>query len=315
MHLRRLGGFKGSVGKVMSSFKMPLCMSSSHRCKKSISVQGFATSVSKRQARNFCSSADVPNLLKTEVIDNVAVVTMLSPEGNFPWGTRIFEHRINPLLVQQVNKALDAAEEAGAQAVVVAGEGRFFCNGMDLQYISANVHESTEHQTNTEILLSRILTLGVPTIAAVNGHFTAAGAMFGLAFDMRVMPSDGKGLFFVPGIDIGLVYSEGMTELMKAKMPQPLWNDVICMAKRYESADLLKYGVVNAAPPSIELVPKALEIAKELRSKGKDAKTRETMHGIKKNLYKAAIDALGKKVEDMGFATGTFDSTGRAAKS
>merc|ERR1712039_155861 len=214
----------------------------------------------------------------------------------------------------QVNEALDAAEEAGVQALVVTGEGRFFSNGMDLQYIAANVEQSTQIQTDAELLLARLLGLGIPTIGAINGHFTAAGAMFGLTFDVRVMPSDGKGLFFVPGIDIGLVYSEGMTELMKAKMPQPLWNDCLCFGKRYTCKELHEYGVVNAAPPTAELMPKAMEMARELTNKGKDAKQRETMKGIKRNLYKSAFEVLGKKVDDMGFATGTFSATGRAAK-
>merc|ERR1719359_2371103 len=152
-----------------------------------------------------------------------------------------------------MNAALDSAERAEAQALVVTGEGRFFCNGMDLQYIRANANESTLIQTEAELVLSRVLTLGIPTVAALNGHWTAAGAMLGLAFDKRVMAEGGKGLFFVPGIDIGLVYSAGMTELMKAKMPQPLWNDALCMAKRYQCAELLQHGVVNAAPPTQEL--------------------------------------------------------------
>jgi len=257
-----------------------------------------------------------PQLLKTEIVnDGVAVVTMLGPEGQFPWGTRIFEHRINSLILQQMNSALDDAQKAEVKALVVIGEGRFFCNGMDLQYIRANVHESTQIQTDAELVMSRLLTLGIPTFAAINGHWTAAGAMLGLAFDRRVMPSDGKGLFFVPGIDIGLVYSAGMTELMKAKMPQSMWNDVMCFAKRYSCNELLAQGVVNAAVPASELRAKAIEMATESTSKGKDAKTRETMHGIKKNLYKDAVATLGLAVEDMGFATGTFDATGRAAKS
>jgi len=256
----------------------------------------------------------VPDLLRTEIINGVAVVTMLGPDGQFPWGTRIFEHRLNKALLQQVNEALDAAESAEAQALVVAGEGRFFCNGMDLQYIRANVHESTQIQTEAEKVLSRILTLGIPTVAALNGHWTAAGAMLGLAFDKRVMAEGGKGLFFVPGIDIGLVYSAGMTELMKAKMPSPMWNHVMCFARRYKCEELLKAGVVDAAPPASELLSKAIEMATEMKDKGKDAKTRETMHGIKKNLYKDAVLTLGQQVEDMGFASGTFDATGRAAK-
>jgi len=265
-------------------------------------------------ARGFATAGDDIELLNTEIVDGVALVRMLAPEGQFSWGTRIFEHRINPLLMKQVNAALDTAEREGAQALVVAGEGRFFCNGMDLQYISANVNESTAIQTDAEKLLSRILTMGIPTVAALNGHFTAAGAMLGLSFDKRVMPLDSKGLFFVPGIDIGLVYSAGMTELMKAKMPQPLWNDVLCMAKRYQSKELMQHGVVDATPPASELISTAMEMATALKSKGKDEKTRETMRGIKRNLYKEAVASLGQEVEDMGFASGTFDATGRAKK-
>jgi enoyl-CoA hydratase/carnithine racemase len=239
---------------------------------------------------------------------------MLGPEGNFPWGTRIWEHRLNKALLQQINAALDAAEKAEVQALVVTGEGRFFCNGMDLQYIRANVQESTQIQSEAERILSRILTLGIPTVAALNGHWTAAGAMLGLAFDKRVMAAEGKGLFFVPGIDIGLVYFKGMTELMKAKMPTAMWNHVMCFARRYQCQELLQAGIVDAAPPASELVSEAVKLATELKSKGKDAKTRETMHGIKLNLYKDAVASLGTDVEDMGFATGTFSTTGRAAK-
>ncbi|CAE7178496.1 fadJ [Symbiodinium pilosum] len=185
---------------------------------------------------------------------------------------------------------------------------------MDLQYITANVSESTRIQADAEKLMSRILTLGMPTIAAINGHITAGGAMLGLAFDKRLMPAASPGLFFVPGIDIGLVYSAGMTELMKAKLPLAMWNDTLCMAKRYQSEELKAKGVVEDTPPASELYPAAMDLAKSLRSKGKDPKTRETMHGIKRNLYKDVIAVLGQNVQDMGFAEGTFDATGRAQK-
>ena len=39
------------------------------------------------------------------------------------------------------------------------------------------------------------------------------------------------------------------------------------------------------------------------------------MRGIKANLYKDAGAALGQEVQDMGFASGTFDATGRPKKS
>mmetsp|Transcript_48565 Transcript_48565/g.75617 ORF Transcript_48565/g.75617 Transcript_48565/m.75617 type:complete len:334 (+) Transcript_48565:77-1078(+) len=260
------------------------------------------------------SSSGVGPLLKTEMVDGVAVVTMLG-EGTFPWGTRVLEHRINPSIVAEINKALDEAERNEANSLMLIGEGRFFSNGFDLQFITANINQSTNIQKETERLLARILGFGMPTVAAINGHAAAAGAMLALAFDKRVMAGGSAGQFFVPGIDIGLVYSQGMTELMKAKLPQRMWNDVFCMGERYKVAQLFQEGVVNLRAPSGEdLYTDALRLASDLKTKGKDAKTRDTMSRIKANLYKDALAALHMETVDMGFANGTFDSTGRAAK-
>jgi len=255
------------------------------------------------------------SLVSSTIQDGVAIVRLLGPEGSFPWGTRIFEHRLNPQLLQELNEALDAAERDGAQSLVVIGEGRFFSNGMDLQYISSHIGEAADLQRKAEETLARILTLGVPTVAALNGHLTAAGAMLALAFDVRVMARDSQGLFFVPGVDIGLIYSRGMTELLKAKLPQHMWNPAICFAQRYQCQELLLHGVVNIAPDTgDDLLDRAMDEARELRSKGKDEKQRATLHGIKRNLYREAAWSLGAHAEDMGFASGTWDASGRAAK-
>lgn len=254
------------------------------------------------------------SLLSTQMVDHVAVVRFLSPEGQFSWGTRVWEHRLNPSLIKQVHDALDQAEECGAQALLLAGEGRFFCNGMDLQYISANMSQAMAIQTDAEKLMRRVLTLGMPTVAALNGHTAAGGAMLALAFDKRLMTAESQSVFFIPGIDLGLAYSTGMTELMKAKMPLAMWNDVLCMGKRFQSEELLKHGVVEARPPAADLFDSAMELATSLKSKGKDEKTRDTLHKIKGNLYKDAAATLGFQVQDMGYATATFSATGRPQK-
>ncbi|CAK9002719.1 unnamed protein product [Durusdinium trenchii] len=201
---------------------------------------------------------------------------------------------------------------------------------MDLQYISANMSQAMAIQTDAEKLMRRVLTLGMPTVAALNGHTAAGGAMLALAFDKRLMTAESQstreaglklclkfppvGVFFIPGIDLGLVYSTGMTELMKAKMPLAMWNDVLCMGKRFQSEELLKHGVVEARPPAADLFDSAMELATSLKSKGKDEKTRDTLHKIKGNLYKDAAATLGFQVQDMGYATATFSATGRPQK-
>ena len=58
-------------------------------------------------------------------------------------------------------------------------------------------------------------------------------------------------------------------------MPLGMWNDVLCMGKRYKAEELATHGVVQALPPQ-QLFQGAMEVAKSLKAKGKDEKTRET---------------------------------------
>ena len=59
----------------------------------------------------------------------------------------------------------------------------------DLKWIEANPGKPTQDlQVAAERLMARILTFPLPTVAAINGHFTAAGAMLGLRFEMPPSP-------------------------------------------------------------------------------------------------------------------------------
>ncbi|GBG31613.1 Enoyl-CoA hydratase, mitochondrial [Hondaea fermentalgiana] len=264
--------------------------------------------------------SEVRVIVSTEVQGDgsVAVVKLLGGDAKetFPWGTRVCEHRVNPHLIESIDAALDAAlADENVCAVVVTGEGKFFSNGMDLKWIDANPAEADELQRNTEALLARILTFPLPTIAAINGHFCAAGAMLGLAFDYRIMNVE-KGLFFVPAIDIGLVYSPGMTELMKAKTPVHMHNDMIVYAKRYGATDLVRENVVVEAVKLVEVVSVSLQFARELVAKGrfKGPKYRETMESIKRRTYTTAYKALTdeESFQGLGFEDGTWDESGKS---
>ena len=96
-----------------------------------------------------------------------------------------------------------------------------------------------------------------------------------------------RGWFFVPGIDLGLVYSPGMTALMQAKTPTPMHLPMIGFAQRYGGNDLAALGVAhraaNGGPSGV--LSEALALAQSLRAKGRDAQYRRTLGAIKRRLY------------------------------
>merc|ERR1719487_664664 len=116
--------------------------------------------------------------------------------------------------------------------------------------------------------MTRLLTFPLPTIAAIRGHFCAAGGMMGLCFDYRTMSTD-RGVFFIPGVDLGVVYGPGVGELTKAKMDMHLQREVILFNnKRWTASELADHGFVDIAAPADELMGKALELATSLKPKG-----------------------------------------------
>jgi enoyl-CoA hydratase/carnithine racemase len=239
--------------------------------------------------------------------DGICVIT-LGGEGKQEWGTPLQEHRMTSNFLARIQGILDEIEDnVLAKAVIFIGEGKFFCNGVDLAWIDAAHGVSREAGSNdltsgntgqhpvwkdSERFLSRILTFPLPTCAALNGHWVALGCMWGLACDYRVMRSD-RGIMFVPGVDIGAVYSPGMTELMRSKVPHRVVRDMMTFARRFSGPELLSEGVLEAACPLDELLAAAKKTVEPWLGKGRKGNGGlSTMGGIKRVLYKEAVELL-----------------------
>lgn len=255
------------------------------------------------RGRNSCvarleSSSNCDLALHYTTENGVATISLgdQASEDVLPWGTKAEEHRLYPELVLALLGALDRiAEDVAVQALVVTASGRFWSNGFDLKWIQQHPDMADALQQVTEVLCARLLKFPKPTVAAVNGHAAAAGAMLLLSFDVKVMNST-KGFCFVPGIDLGLVYSPGMTALMVAKLPQAIRHDFIVFGQRYTAQMLAPHGVVNAAVPAEAVLETAVTMASELKPK---AKHPATMARIKETLYHEAIAALECEPDEM----------------
>ena len=197
------------------------------------------------------------------------------------------ENRFHPDWLTAVNSALDEVEGAdGPRALVTSATGKFWSNGLDLDWLGANPDRLQSYVVDVQTLLARVLALPVPTVAAVQGHCFAAGAMLALAHDFRVMRAD-RGYFCLPEVDIEIPFTFGMSALIQARLDKQTAHEVMTTGRRYGGADAAAARIVDATADEGKVLATAVELARPLA--GKPAATLGT---IKSRMYADVITAL-----------------------
>ncbi len=200
------------------------------------------------------------------------------------------ENRFHPDLLSALEAVLDEIEGGEEPAaLVLTGAGKFFSNGLDLEYMAANPTEAEAVLARVEALFGRLLGLEVPTVAAINGHAFAGGAMLALSCDVAVMRED-RGYFCLPEADLGLPFTPGMTAFLTARLSPPVAHRAMVTAHRYTATEALAAGIVAEAAPEDEVVDRAAALAA-----GLCGKPRHSYAAIKRDIYVDAIAALSAR--------------------
>ncbi|MCH1551502.1 MAG: enoyl-CoA hydratase/isomerase family protein, partial [Pseudomonadales bacterium] len=111
--------------------------------------------------------------------------------------------------------------------------------------------------------MSRMITLPVPTVAAINGHAFGAGFMFALCHDYRIMRQD-RGYMCANEIQLGMIIPGPELSLFRHKLPAHVFYESVQLARRWGGADALNAGIVNEIASSDMLQAQAVTKAQEL---------------------------------------------------
>lgn len=205
------------------------------------------------------------------------------------------ENRFHPDWLAAVHAALDEVEKAeGPRALVTAATGKFFSNGLDLDWLFANADQHQDYVISVHGLLARMLSLPVVTVAALQGHTFAAGAMLSLAHDFRVMRAD-RGYWCLPEADINIPFTPGMSALIQARLTPQTAHEAMTTARRYGGHDALAAALVDRAVDEDAVRGTAVEIARSLTSKAGP-----TLGTIKSRMYAPALAALRDTGNPLG---------------
>ena len=197
------------------------------------------------------------------------------------------ENRFHPDLLSGLESVLDAiTSHQEPIALVLTGTGKFFSNGLDVEYMAAHPSDAAATLTRVHALLARMLVLDLPTIAAINGHAFGAGAMLAACCDLAIMRSD-RGFFCLPEADLGLPFTAGMNALLIARLSPPVAHRAMTTAHRYTAIEALDSTIVHAIAAEADLLDQATELARPLAGK-----PRHALGAIKQGMYAHVIEAL-----------------------
>lgn len=196
------------------------------------------------------------------------------------------ENRFSPGWLDSVDAALDEIESGEPTALVTVASGKFYSNGLDLDWLAANGEKAQWYVDRVQGLFARVLTLPVPTVAAINGHAFGAGAMLALAHDFRVMRTD-RGFFCLPEVDIRIPFTSGMAALIQAKLTPQAQVASMTTGRRFGGVDAATFGIVDSTAAEGAVTPAATEFLRPLA--GKDS---GTLGAIKDTMFGPAVAAL-----------------------
>lgn len=171
------------------------------------------------------------------------------------------ENRFNQESLAQLHAALDLFDAIeGPRALVTTGAGKFFSNGLDLDWLMSP--DRTAADTGTFMpelfrLFGRILFNAAPTAAAINGHAFAGGAMLACAHDYRVMRED-RGFFCIPEVDLGMPLAPEMTATLQARVPAGTLHQAVVTGKRWGAAEMVASGIAEASAGEADVLATAV---------------------------------------------------------
>jgi enoyl-CoA hydratase/carnithine racemase len=202
------------------------------------------------------------------------------------------------------------AQEKGVRAVVLSGEGRSFCAGLDMGRFAAVKEKGGKGVAGGE---DRDLTtrshglanffqqavwgwrqLPVPVIAAIQGVAFGGGFQLGLGADMRFLSPDAR--MSIMEIKWGLVPDMAGTPILASLVRDDILRELTYTGRIFSAQEALSYGLATRICDEPRAA--AFEVAREIAGKSPEA-----IRAAKRLLNNLSVDPgpalLAESVEQM----------------
>ncbi len=190
----------------------------------------------------------------------VALVTLNRPEAF---------NAISVDFVQEFNRRFtDIAADTSIRAVVMTGAGRAFCAGGDLKDVSkvgvgrSTPQQAMEVQDAAASMVTRLVSMPQPVIAAVNGAAAGGGLVLALACDVRICSTAAK--FAAAFVRIGLASEMGASFLLPRVAGPSLGFEMLLTGRKVDADEALQNRMVLRVVEPDRLLDEAIGVAEQI---------------------------------------------------
>ena len=242
-------------------------------------------------------------ILKTEIQDEVAVVTISRPEAMNALNSKFFEE-MNSLLD-------DMAKNNDVKVIVLTGEGKAFVAGADIsEMVNMNSEQGKSFSKKGQETFNKIENLDKPVIAAVNGFALGGGCELAMATDFRIASKMAK--FGQPEVNLGLIPGYAGTQRLSRIVGLSNALYLLYTADMITADDALRMGLVQKVVEPEDLLTEAIAIAKKIASKGPDA-VKKVKYVTRKGLLDDFEDGCNLEAKEFGSLFGNEGTEGMKA--
>lgn len=201
------------------------------------------------------------NLLITKD-DGVAILTVNRPKAL---------NALNMETLKELDLAVKSLEKNDdIFVVIITGEGKAFVAGADIGEMSKmSVGEARDFAIFGSSIFRRIELMDKVVIAAVNGFALGGGCELAMCCDIILAGEKAK--FGQPEVGLGITPGFAGTQRLSRIVGIKKAKELIFTGGVIGVEEAEKIGLVNHVVPQDELMPKTLEMAKTIASKGQIA--------------------------------------------
>lgn len=158
----------------------------------------------------------------------------------------------NALGTAQMTHLLDALRAADGAPVLITGAGDAFSAGLNLkEVVEADLETMNGFLTTLTELLATLFHYPGPTVAAVNGHAIAGGALVAMFCDIRVCTDNPRARIGLNEVAIGLRFPPRILRLARSRLAPSHETEVLLGAGLHGPLDAQRLGLVDHVVPDV----------------------------------------------------------------